>query len=320
MASRQSFSTSSSGSNSHAIVLKSHDVFREYNEVTEKLQAQPEIEFVSPFVYSEVIAQSPKGVAGVAFKGIVPALAKQTPLGKYVGEEAFGLMEKSVRPPGSTPREGDNPAIFIGKELKEMLHVEPNDTITIISPYEGSGGKPRTQSFTVVGIFHSGMFEFDSRMVFVELSEAQRFFGLYRTVSGLEVWSKDPMVSKKTIGAAVRAIDPDPMKYEVRDWAMTNRGLFGAVRSQKMLISLVLGFIILVAAFNIVSTLILLILEKGREIAVLKSLGASNRSILAVFVIDGQLVGLAGCFIGVTLGLVICSVLQEYGLKLDPRV
>ena len=96
--------------------------------------------------------------------------------------------------------------------------------------------------------------------------------------------------------------------------------MFGAVRSQKALISIVLFFIVIVASFNIMATLILLILEKSREIAVLKSLGASERSILGIFVIDGQLVGLVGCVSGILLGLVTCSVLGEYGLRLDPRV
>jgi lipoprotein-releasing system permease protein len=112
----------------------------------------------------------------------------------------------------------------------------------------------------------------------------------------------------------------DPYAYEVRDWSQTNRSTFGAVQQQKQLISIVLGFIILVAAFNIVATLILLILEKSREIAVLKSMGASNRSILTIFIIDGQIIGLVGCALGVLTGLLLCSLLEAYGLKLDPRV
>jgi lipoprotein-releasing system permease protein len=199
--------------------------------------------------------------------------------------------------------------------------VKPGDPLTIVSPYGGTGGEPRTQSFRIAGIFHSGMYEFDARMVFIELKEAQRFFRLYKTVTGLEVWTKNPMTSNEVIKNAVFTLDPtDPLGFDVRDWSRTNRGLFGAVKSQKWLISIVLFFIILVAAFNIVATLILLILEKVREIAVLKSLGATNRSILAIFVLDGQIVGIVGCLSGIVLGLAICAVLQAYGLKLDPRV
>jgi lipoprotein-releasing system permease protein len=108
--------------------------------------------------------------------------------------------------------------------------------------------------------------------------------------------------------------------YDVKDWSVTNRGVFGAVNQQKTLITLVLGIIVIVAAFNIMATLILLILDKRREIALLKSIGASDRSILAIFVIDGQLVGMAGCALGIGLGLVLCKGLGRYGLQLDPRI
>jgi lipoprotein-releasing system permease protein len=313
------------GINAHAVVLKSRDVFRDHAEAVAKLEKVKGISFVQPFVYSEVIAQSAKGVAGVAIKGIVPELARKTPLAKYVGAAAFDALAADNTSTAAAGLDGEErpalPGVLIGHELQETLHTEVGSTITIISPYGGSGGDPRTQAFRVVGVFHSGMFEFDARMVFIPLKEAQRFFRLYKTVTGLEVWTSDPMSSSEVISRATLTLDPsDPLAYEVRDWSHTNRGLFGAVRSQKTLISLVLAFIILVAAFNIIATLILLILEKSREIAVLKSLGASNGSILAVFILDGQIVGLAGCLLGVLAGLAICAILQAYGLKLDPRV
>ncbi|MCC7381240.1 MAG: ABC transporter permease [Deltaproteobacteria bacterium] len=301
------------GINAHAVVLRRHDVFRNHREVEAQLRQAPGITNVQPFVYSEVIAQSSKGVSGVAIKGIDPALAAGTALAKYLPPGAFaGLTASST---------GSTAGIFIGRELAESLHAASGDTITIISPYGGGTGQPRTAPFRVSAVFHSGMYEFDARMVFIEIGEAQRFFRLYQTVTGLEVWSADPLRSAKVITAAAEQLDPeDPAGYEVRDWSRTNRGLFGAVKSQKGLITLVLGFIVLVAAFNIVATLILLILEKSREIAVLKSIGASNRSILMIFVIDGQIVGIVGCLLGVLLGLAICVVLEAYGLKLDPRV
>lgn len=306
------------GINAHAIMLKNHDVFRNYRAAAETMRHEPGIEEVAPFVYSEVLVQSGRGVQGVAIKGIDPSIARHTPIAKYITEETFARLGSA----SSTASEARRlPGIIIGNDLVEILHIARGEPITIISPYGGREGEPRTQAFEVVGIFHSGMYEFDARMVFIELAEAQQFFRLYDTVTGLEVWTKDPMSSAKKVSAAARAIDPsDPLAYEVRDWSRTNRGLFGAVQSQKALITIVLGFIVLVAAFNIMATLILLILEKGREIAILKSLGASNRSILIVFVLDGQIVGVIGCAIGILLGLTICAVLEQYGLKLDPRV
>lgn len=312
------------GINAHAVILKNHDVFRNHRPVASTLGETAGITAVAPFVYSEVIAQSETGVQGVAIKGIDPAMARRTPLARYVTDQTFDALAgppEGAETATAAEGRGGVPRIVIGNDLAEALRTSKGKVITIISPYGGRGGEPRTQVFEVAGVFHSGMYEFDARMVFIDLGEAQRFFRLYETVTGLEVWSAEPLTSYDVINAAARAIDPtDPFAYEVRDWSRTNRGLFGAVKSQKTLITIVLAFIVLVASFNIMATLILLILEKGREIAILKSLGAADRSILAIFVLDGQLIGVVGCVLGIVLGLTICGVLQQYGLKLDPRV
>jgi lipoprotein-releasing system permease protein len=237
------------GINAHAVILRNHDVFRKHEDFATKLRAQKGITFVAPFVYSEVIAQSARGVSGVAIKGVKPDLARQTPLSRFLPPEAFDRLHSEAPEPGLLPEPDeteDEPGMFIGKELQEALHVEMGDVVTIVSPYGGADGQPRTKAFEIVGIFHSGMYEFDSRMVFVDIREAQRFFRLYRTVTGLEVWSVDPMTSGEIIKGGVRAAEPNPLKYDVRDWKRTNRGLFGAVKSQKALITLVLGFINLV--------------------------------------------------------------------------
>ncbi|MBI2372534.1 MAG: ABC transporter permease [Deltaproteobacteria bacterium] len=299
------------GINAHAVVLRKFDVFRDAERVSQAIEKDRDVELVGAFVYSEVIVQSARNVSGVAIKGVDPKKASMSPLGKYVEPSAFEAMARTAT--------AAEPGILIGKELASSLVAGPGDILTAISPYGAHGGQPRTQSFRIVGVFHSGMFEFDSRMVFVDLDRAQRFFRLFNTVTGLEVWTKDAKTSKAIVKRALSTLS-DAEEYEVRDWSDTNHGLFGAVRSQKSLITIVLGIIVVVASFNIVATLILLILEKSREIAVLKSLGASNRSILMVFVLDGQIVGLGGSLLGVLSGLAISAVLEEYGLKLDPRV
>jgi len=308
------------GINAHAVVLRRGDIFRDHVETAKALAADPRITTVSPFVYSEVIVQSPRGVQGVVIKGIDPDAARELPLAGYLDADPEVAMQTLSRLP-VTETSTAGPGILLGKDLREVLHVEPGDTVTIISPYGGRDGEARTANFRVAGIFHSGMFEFDSRMVFIDLREAQTFFRLYKTVTGLEVWTDDPVESREIIESAARQLEPnDPLAFEVKDWSVTNRGVFGAVNQQKTLITLVLFIIVVVAAFNIMATLILLILEKGREIAILKSLGATNRSILAIFVLDGQLVGLVGCLLGVAVGLAACATLGRYGLQLDPRV
>ncbi len=310
------------GINAHSVVLRRHDVFRSYTNATDQLQKAPGISHVAPFVYSEVIAQSAKNVQGLAIKGIDPSRADRTPLARYISKDPKETQKVfAALAARSSTVAGQMPGIVLGKDLTEILHVKVGEVITIISPYGGNEARPKTQPFYVVGTFHSGMYEFDSRMVFIDLREAQRFFRLWDTVTGLEVWSDDPMTSKQIIRTAVEALDPDdPLAYESKDWSDTNRGIFGAMRQQKVLIVVVLAFIVLVAAFMIMATLILLILEKGREVAILKALGATDGSILRIFVLDGQIIGIAGCLLGIGLGLVTCAILEKYGLKLDPRV
>lgn len=313
------------GINAHAVVLKRGDFFRDHENVANQLRANPDIAHVSPFVFSEVIGQSAKGVQGLLIKGVDPKYAMGSPLAKYVSKDEKiqrGTLE-ALRATTTTTTYSKTtlPGILIGTDLKEVLHTDVGQAISIVSPYGGKGGQARTRSFEVVGTFHSGMFEFDSRMVFIDLDEAQSFFRLFDNVTGLEVWTNDPFKSRETVFAAARLLDPeDPLAYDVKDWSITNRGIFGAVRSQKALISIVLFIIVIVASFMIMATLILLILEKGREVAILKALGATNKSIRTIFLLDGQIIGAVGCVVGIGLGLAVCAVLEQYGLKLDPRV
>ena len=299
------------GINSHVVVLRPHSIgFFDYPEVTKALEENPDVLHASPFIYSEVITQSPSGVQGVAVKGIDATINQKLPLAKYLGDNAPSILS----------RLGDEnaalPGILIGRTLKDSLHVNVGDTVTIISPYGGKGNSTKTATFEIVGIFHSGMHDFDSKMTFISLPTAQIFFHMPKAVTGIEVWTHNPLTSRNTVPPTIQALAPnDPYSFQVRDWSITNRGLFGAFQLQKTLISLVLFFIVIVAAFNIMATLILLILEKGKEIAILKSLGANPRSILSIFIIDGQIVGLMGCLLGIGLGLITCAILEQYGLK-----
>ena len=310
------------GINAHAVILKRNMLFREHGEVAERLRKAPGVDHVAPFVYSEVIAQSDRGVQGLVIKGIDPDISIESPLADYVSKDPTTVKATLQRLTTSTAATDlALPGILIGKGLKETLHVDVGDVVTIISPYGSRAGRARTAEFQVAGVFHSGMFEFDARMAFIGLSEAQKFFRLYRTVTGLDVWTNDPMSSLATVVEATRNLDPeDPWAYEVKDWSITNRSVFGAVQQQKLLISLFLFLIVVVASCMIMATLILLILEKSREVAVLKALGAKALSIYFIFILDGIIIGVVGCLLGLAAGLGACAVLQQYGLRLDPRV
>ncbi len=312
------------GINAHAIILKRNGhLFRDHREVADKLRAAPGIEHVAPFVYSEVIAQSDRGVQGLAIKGVDPEVTVESPLAGYISDDPVVVKQTLARLRTSTSAD-DGPAIpgvLIGRGLQDTLHVDVDDVLTIISPYGSRGGRPRTASFRVAGIFHSGMYEFDSRMAYIDLREAQRFFRLYRNITGLDVWTDDATGSLRTVLEAARQLDPeDPWAFEVKDWSITNRSVFGAVQQQKLLISLFLFLIVVVASCMIMATLILLILEKSREVALLKAIGAQTWSVYVIFILDGVIIGVVGCAVGLAAGLASCAVLQQYGLRLDPRV
>lgn len=310
------------GVNAHGTLLRRYNVIRDADSLAERLHLQPGITRVMPFVYSEVIAQSGTGARGLAIKGIEPSIVKDTPLAGYISRDpkVVEAALKGLAPGPSDAFEPEPPGILVGKALLEALHVKLGDPLTLISPY-GQTRRARTQVFKITGSFHSGMYEFDARMVFIDLREAQRFFQLHGSVTGLEVWTDDPMRSEAILWNAARHLNPeDPGEFSVRDWSVTNKPMFAAVRSQKALIAIVLFIMVIVAAFMINATLILLVLEKSREIAVLRALGARQRSILSIFVVDGMVIGLVGCLSGVLLGLVTCFGLAEYGLTLDPRV
>ncbi len=311
------------GINAHALILRRHDAFRDHRRVAERLRAQPGIQHVAPFVYSEVIAQSDRGVQLLVIKGIDPKLTEKSPLAGYISKDPEVVRSVLANLKTSTIAAGAPrvPGVVIGRGLKETLHVDVGDIITIISPFGSRGGRARTTNLRVAGVFHSGMYEFDARMVFIDLKEAQSFFRMYSTITGLDVWTADPTRSYRIVRAAAHKLDPnDPWAYEVKDWSITNRSVFGAVQQQKLLISLFLFLIVVVASCMIMATLILLILEKTREVAILKALGARTWSIYTIFMLDGGIIGVVGCFLGLAAGLGACAILQEYGLRLDPRV
>jgi lipoprotein-releasing system permease protein len=173
------------------------------------------------------------------------------------------------------------------------------------------------KSFRVAGHFYSGMYEFDSKLAYVSLAEAQKFLGMPGEVTGIEVRTDNADRAAETATRIAALLGP---KYEVRSWQELNRALFMALRLEKLAMFIVLTFIVLVASFSIVSTLIMLVTEKGREVAILKSMGATDGGILRVFFAEGLYIGLVGLAIGLVLGIGTCLLISHRGLPLDPDV
>lgn len=227
---------------------------------------------------------------------------------------------------GTTASTAKLPGVVVGSALAESLELRMGDHVRIISPlagldtslWQGGGGAPRTLDFRVTGIFEAGFQEYDTRLVYVDLYEAQRFFDHGDSVTGVELRLHDIDAAPKVARQLEGDLGGGP--YHTMDWRELNHNLFTALEMQKVMLSLVIATIIFVAAFNVIATLIMLVLEKKREIAILKAMGARDSSILAIFLIQGILIGLVGTGIGLVLGGAVTAYLTIYEFPLDPKV
>jgi lipoprotein-releasing system permease protein len=204
------------------------------------------------------------------------------------------------------------PGIILGKELAKNLHVGINDNIRLFSPsgpLTPMGVIPKIKTCRVVGIFDTGMYEYDSSLAYISLTAAQDFLELGNNVHGLELKVDDIY---KASEIATKLEEKLGFGYNVKDWISMNQNLFSALKLEKTAMFIILALIVLVAAFNIISTLIMVVMSKGKDIAILKSMGATSMGIMRIFVYEGLIIGLAGTFIGVTGGLGLCKILSKY--------
>jgi lipoprotein-releasing system permease protein len=290
------------GTNSPVIVTSfSEKGITSYDEVMKKVASVPHVVAVTPFTYSEVMLTSPNGVSGIVLKGIRPDTEKK------VTDLSRNMVKGSL---GDVNVKDDRPGIVLGKELASGLGVSVGEKVTVVSPFgmmTPLGMAPKLQEFKVRGVFDSGMYEYDSKLAYISIPEAQKFFGLGDSVSGVEVKIDDLDLS----GALAKKIqDSLGFPYRARDWQQMNRNLFSALKLEKMTMFVILVLIILVASFNIVSTLIMIVIEKAREIAILKSMGATRAGIMKIFMINGLVIGVVGTSIGLLLGYMICLILK----------
>jgi lipoprotein-releasing system permease protein len=230
-------------------------------------------------------------------------------------------------PPEKEPRK-DLPGIIIGRELSKNLRILVGDEVHIVSPQGDigpTGPIPKSRLFRVAGVFYSGMYEYDTKFVYVTIPVAQKFFRQRSKVTGIEVKTTSLDAAHEVARRIEQRISEVPALraisgLKVKSWQELNKNLFSALKLEKAAMFIVLTFIVLVASFSIVCNLIMVVLEKGREIAIMKSMGASDRSVLRIFVLQGLYIGLIGVSIGLIFGLGICVYLKAVGLALDPEV
>jgi len=219
----------------------------------------------------------------------------------------------------------DLPGVVVGKTLARTLSLRLGDQVRIISPLTGAdaalvrnGATPRARDFRVVGVFDAGFDEYDSRLVYIDIWQAQRFFDQGDAVTGVEVKVRN-IERARAIGRRIeRTLGGGP--YHTLDWESLNHNLFTALALQKLALSFVITIIIVIAAFNVVATLVMVVLDKKREIAILKAMGASEGAILRIFLTQGLAVGALGTALGLACGALNCWLLMRYRFPLDPQV
>ena len=285
------------GTQAHLVLLKaSQEGMDDYEEVAKKVEQVKGVVSAAPFIFNQVMLSSESNVSGVVLKGIDPdRVGKVTELAHNV--KAGRLQDLK------TVQEKDLPGILLGVELAKHLSVSINDTLQVISPLgtmTPMGMLPKMKRFRVKGIFQSGMYEYDNTLAYVSLESAQRFFSMGPRVTGIEI-KTDDIYHVKGIGKEVR--QKMGFSFWTKDWMEMNRNLFAALRLEKIAMFIILVLIVLVAAFNIISTLIMVVMEKSKDIAILKSMGVPSKGILKIFIIEGLVIGFVGTILGAILGL-----------------
>lgn len=298
------------GVTSHVVISRFDGNISKYQEVKAKVEEVSGVNAATPFIYTQVMISSRKAISGAVLRGIEPQTAsKVINLQKNLRAGSLKELEAENKPEGMRA----TPGIILGNELARNIGVSRGEPVTVISPLgrlTPLGRVPRSQTFRVAGIFDSGMYEYDSTIAYVSLWAAQRFLGIGDRVTGIEVRVDDIYEADRVAKAIGKALDGYP--YWSRDWMRMNKNLFSALKLEKIVMFIILTLIILVAAFNIVGTLIMVVIEKTRDIAILKSMGATRRSIMKIFLIEGTVIGLVGTLLGLLGGYTLCTLLATY--------
>ncbi|MBM2838695.1 MAG: lipoprotein-releasing transporter permease subunit [Deltaproteobacteria bacterium] len=297
------------GTTSHILVMKFGKGMENADEVINKVKAVPHVVAASPFIYNQVMLTSETGVSGAVVRGIEPETAiTVTDIAKNIKEGNLSAVSQKKKDKNGI----EVPGAVIGKELARNLGLFLGDYINVISPLgtvTPMGMVPKVKRFQIEGVFDSGMYEYDSSLIYVSLKEAQSFFELGNMVTGIEVRTDD-IYRAREIGKEIQGSLGYP--FWTRDWIEMNKNLFAALKLEKIAMFVILALIVLVAAFNIISTLIMVVMEKQKDIAILKAMGATSRSIMKIFVIEGTVIGTVGTALGLFGGYVSCFLLAKY--------
>lgn len=304
------------GTYAHVMILRyGADGIEDAGRVQAAALQNDEVVAAAPFVYGKAMLSAQGSADGIVVRGIIPEEEVQVSrLSEFIQRDISGL---------DLSRDDDGrPGLILGVRVAENLGVTVGETVVLVSPVGTKrtpmGFIPKMRTFEVRGLFQSGMYEYDSILAYVGLKEAQSFLGMGDRVTGVGIKIVDMNRAQIVADDIVDSLGGFP--YRSTNWIDMNGSLVSWMKIEKLVMSLILGLIVLVAAFNIASGLIMSVMDKKKDIGILKSMGATERGIMNIFVLTGLIVGLVGVTLGTSLGLLACLILDRYPLHLPSDV
>ncbi len=316
------------GNDSHIVITSRFSGWIEgYRDVAKQVEAVPGVSSVSPFTYHQVLIRSEARSSGLLVRGIEKGSASAEQIATYLGPKQS--LDPLFNPPPVTvfmvsgeESEASIPGILIGRSLANTLRVAQGNPVSVLSPQVSStpfGLVPSFRRFVVAGTYSSGLVEYENGVAYISLEEAQKFFGM-KGVTGLEVRVTDVNQAPAIAKVILEKLGGIGADYQVRDWTATNRPLWDAIQLEKRVYFIVLLLIIVMASFSIITTLIMIVIEKRKDIAIMKTLGASTKSVSRIFRIQGAVIGGIGTVLGLLFGYLGCVGLQKFGFPIDERI
>ena len=315
------------GINSHVLVMEYSGSMRNHPKVMREVAQVPGVVASTPFIYSQAMLKRGGSVTGIVLRGLSTEDAlKVIHLGKIREGKFEDLVNEKRNLPALKPEHTGLPGILVGRELAKNLGVFLHETVHVVSPSglaTPMGMVPRMKPFLVVGIFESGFFEYDSTLAFISLKDCQEFLGMGETVTGIEIRVDDIYKADRIAKQIEQKLG---FPYWGRNWMEMNKNLFAALKLEKRVMFIILSLIVLVAAFNIISALIMIVMEKNKDIAILKTMGATRTGIMKIFIFQGLIVGAIGTVLGCIAGLIVAFNLEAlsrfvenlFGFKILP--
>jgi len=304
------------GTYAHVMVLRyGSEGLEDVPSVLEAVASVDGVLDAAPFIYGKAMLSGAGSADGVVVRGVIPGdEGRVTRFAEFIQRDIARL--------DLSRNENGHPGLYLGIHVAENMGVTVGETVVLVSPLGASrtpmGFIPKMRTFEVRGLFRSGMYEYDANLAFVDLGEAQSFFGLGDAVTGIGVRIAERDRAPEIAEAIVRRLGGFP--FRSTNWIDMNASLVSWMKIEKLVMSLILGLILLIAAFNIASGLIMAVMEKKRDIGILKSMGVTDRGIMSVFVLKGVTVGAVGGSFGALLGVVACGLLDRYPLHLPADV